>query len=411
MPEIARRPLLGGLASAMALAALPRPGTAQANELRFGALYPFSGTLALLGDESFRGLEIAAEERNAAGGLLGRPIALVKGDAVDPDQATTEAKRLMGEGRVAAIFGTFASALSFAATRVTELQGLPYFELGAIADPITGRGFRYVFRTCPEASDFAQMAVTAIPELLAPLWGVQPPALKIAILHEDSLYGQSIAGFQEVQIKLRGLNLVDKLAYPARSVDLSAAVQRLKGMAADIVLQTGYQNDILLFYRAMREAGWKPRMVIGSGAGYSLVDTARAIGPEFEGTMNVDFTQYEVNEKLAPGVKQFVEVYKKKYGSDPRSGHSLANYAGSRIFFDAVQRAGATDKDRIRAAVLATDIAEGATPTGWGAKFDDKGQNQRARPFLMQWQDGRQMTVAPPEAAVAQLRPRLGATG
>lgn len=411
MPEIARRLLLGGLASATALAALPRPGAAQANELRFGALYPFSGTLALLGDESFRGLEIATEERNAAGGLLGRPIVLVKGDAVDPDQATAEARRLMGEGRVAAIFGTFASALSFAATRVTELQGLPYFELGAIADPITERGFRYVFRSCPEASDFAQVAVAAIPDLLAPLWDVQPPALKIAILHEDSLYGQSVAGFQETQTKLRGLNLVDRLAYPARSVDLSSAVQRLKGMAADVVLQTGYQNDIVLFYRAMREAGWKPRMVIGSGAGYSLVDTARAIGPEFEGTMNVDFTQYEVNEKIAPGVKQFVEAYKKKYGSEPRSGHSLANYAGSRIFFDAVQRAGAIDKDKIRAAVLASDIAEGTTPTGWGAKFDDKGQNQRSRPFVMQWQDGKQVTIAPPEAAVAQLRPRFGTTG
>jgi branched-chain amino acid transport system substrate-binding protein len=418
MSEIARRPLLGGLAAATLAAAATAPhraalaqGGGQGNELRFGALYPFSGGLALLGDESFRGLEVATEERNAAGGVLGRQIRLVKGDAVDQNQAIGEVRRLMSVERVAAVFGTYASPLSFAATQVTELQGVPYFEMGAISDPITERGFRYVFRTCPRASEFGKETVNAIPDALAGLWNVQPTALKVAILHEDALYGQTVSGFQEQQIKARGLNQVEKLAYSARSVDLSSVIQRLKSVAADVVLHTGYQNDIVLFYRGMREASWKPRMVIGSGAGYSLVDTARAVGPEFEGTMNVDFTQFEVNEKMAPGVKQFVEMYKKKYGSDPRSGHSLANYFGARIYFDAVQRAGGTDKDRIRAAVLATDVAEGTTPTGWGAKFDEKGQNTRVRPFLLQWQGGKQVTVFPKEAAVADLRPQLGAAG
>ena len=411
MSETARRPLLGGMAAATALAALRRPALAQGNELRLGALYPFSGSLALLGDESFRGLEIAAEERNAAGGLLGRQVRLAKGDAVDQSQATSEVRRLMGVERVSAVFGTYASPLSFAATQVTELQGVPYFELGAISDPITERGFRYVFRTCPRASEFGRATVNAVPDVLAQLWGVQPEALKVAILHEDALYGQTVSGFQEGQIKARGLNQVEKLSYSARTVDLSSVIQRLKSVGADVVLHTGYQNDIVLFYRAMKEAGWRPRMIIGSGAGYSVVDTVRAIGPEFDGTMNVDFTQFEVNEKMAPGVKGFVELYRKKYGSDPRSGHSLANYFGARIHFDAVQRAGGTDKDKVRAAVLATDVPEGTTPTGWGAKFDEKGQNQRARPFLLQWQGGKLVTVFPKEAAVAELRPQVGAAG
>jgi branched-chain amino acid transport system substrate-binding protein len=115
-----------------------------------------------------------------------------------------------------------------------------------------------------------------------------------------------------------------------------------------------------------------------------------------------------VNEAYAPGVKQFAELYKKKYGVDVRSGHSLANYFGARVYFDAIQRAGGTDKDKIRASVLATDIAEGTTPTGWGVKFDEKGQNTRVRPFLLQWQSGRQVTVYPQQAAVAELRGKMG---
>ena len=192
-------------------------------------------------------------------------------------------------------------------------------------------------------------------------------------------------------------------------MDLSSVIQRLRGVNADIVLHTGYQNDIVLFFRGMQEANWKPRMVIGSGAGYSLTDTARAVGPAFDGVMNVDFTQFAVNEQYAPGVSAFVELYKRRYGSDPRSGHSLANYFGARVYLDAVQRAGSTDKDRIRTAVLATDVAEGTTPTGWGVRFDERGQNTRVRPFLLQWQGGRQVTVFPAQAAVTQLRPQMGA--
>ncbi|NMJ41994.1 ABC transporter substrate-binding protein [Roseomonas sp. JC162] len=406
MTGVRRRPLFAGLAGA---AAAPSLAAAQGNELRFGALYPFSGSLALLGDESFRGLEVAVEERNAAGGVLGRQVRLAKGDAVDQTQAIAEARRLIGTDRVTAIFGTYASPLAFAATQVAELQGAPYFEMGAISDPITERGFRYIFRTCPRASDFGAATVGGMVDALAPALAVEPTSLRIGILHEDALYGQTVAAFQEAHLRARGLNLVEKIAYAARAVDLSSAVQRLRGASADVVLHTGYQNDIVLFFRGMQDAGWKPRIVIGSGAGYSLTDTAHAVGPAFEGVMNVDFTQFAVNEQFAPGAAAFVEAYKRRYGTEPRSGHSLANYFGARVCLDAVRRAGGTDKDRIRNAMMASDVAEGTTPTGWGVRFDEKGQNTRARPVLLQWQGGRQVTVFPLQAAVATLRPQLGA--
>ena len=78
----------------VAAALLLAGSAAKAEELRFGALYPFSGGLALLGDESFRGLELATEEINAAGGLRGMRVVLLKGDAVDAAQAVGEARLL-----------------------------------------------------------------------------------------------------------------------------------------------------------------------------------------------------------------------------------------------------------------------------------------------------------------------------
>ena len=404
---LTRRAALGG--AAIAAPVVLRRALAQPDAIPLGALYPLSGALALLGDESFRGLELAVDDRNAAGGLLGRPVRLAKGDAFDPSQAGGEVRRLMDAERVAAVFGTYASPLVFAASQATELAGTPYFELGAIGDPVTERGFKYLFRSCPVASAFAMLTVDAVNDALAPLWGVDPKALKLAILHEDALYGSTVSGFQAARCKDLGLNVVESLPYAAATLDLSAAVQRLRSAGADVVLPTGYQNALLLFFRQMRQVGGQPRMIVGAGGGHSLQDTANAIGADCEGMLDADFTQYAVNAAAAPGAHDVRAAYEKRYGTKPRSGHSLANYTGARLFLDAMERASSLDKDKLRAAVLATDLSPGATAAGWGAKFDEKGQNTRAKPMLMQWQGGALVTVWPDAAAAGKLRPMFGA--
>jgi branched-chain amino acid transport system substrate-binding protein len=405
MPVIRRRWLLGALGATAPRAAVAQ---AQAAELRIGALFPFSGSLALLGDEGFRGLELAVEERNAAGGVAGRPLRLVRGDAADQAQAVAEARRLMGPERVAAIFGTTVSPPSFAATQVAEVQGIAYVELGALSDSITERGFRGVFRTCPRASEVGALAAEAVAEVLAPGWGAEPRALRIALLHEDGLDGQGVAAAQEAELRRRGLNQVERIGYPARQAEFPTIIQRLRGAGAEVVLHAARQNDILLFFRGLEEAGFAPRMVIGAGGGYSLADTARAVGPGFEGVMNVDVPQFAVNDAFAPGAAAFAETYKRRFGADPRSGHSLASYVGAQACIEAMHRAGGADRDRLRAALLATDLAEGGCANGWGLRFDERGQNTRARPLLMQWQGARQVTIWPADAAVTGARGRLG---
>jgi branched-chain amino acid transport system substrate-binding protein len=383
--------------------------SAQQGAVRVGALYPFSGGLALLGDESFRGLELAIEELNASGGLNGRKIELVKGDAVDPNQAVGEARRLTSTERVPVVFGTYSSSLSLAATQVAELAGVPYLELGAISDPITERGFKNVYRTNPTAKSFAEQMVDSIADAIAPSLNTDAKQLRIGIIHEDSLYGQTVAGFQTARAKEKGLNVVETLPYSAKSVDLTPVVLRLKGANVDVVLQTSYQNDTVLFFRNMKDQGFKPKAIIGAGGGYSLRDTMQAVGAEnMEGALNVDFTQFRTNPAAAPGIDEFVKKYRAKYGMEPRSGHSLTNYMGAKVFLDAMGKAKDPSSSALRTAIMAVDIPEGQTATGWGAKFDEKGQNTRAKPLLMQWQGGELVTVFPQSAAVAKLKVGVG---
>ncbi len=391
------------LLGAAALSALLVAGGARA-DVTFGALYPFSGPLALLGEESFRGLELAVEEVNAAGGVQGEQVNLARGDAVDNNQAIGEARRLISVEGVGAIFGTYSSSRSIAASQVAELAGIPYFELGAVADEVTGRGFENVFRTNPTAEDMGELSVEMLVEAVAPALGVEPGDLKIALVHEDSNYGTSVAGHQESEAEAHGLNVVDVQPYPANTVDMSSIILRLQQAGVDVVMQTSYQNDSVLFLRQASEAGYAPKAIVGGGGGYSMQPTADAVGDTIEGVLDVDFTQYAVNPDAAPGVEGFLKAYQDKYGGEPRSGHSLNNYVGAKAILEAINGAEGFEPEALREAVRAIDIPEGGTAAGYGVKFDDTGQNERASMLGMQWQDGRLVTVYPKDAAVAEMK-------
>ncbi len=376
-----------------------------AQEIKIGALFPLSGGLALLGDESLRGVQLAVEERNAAGGINGQKIVLVKADAVDANQAVGEARRLTSGDSVAAIFGSYASGIAVAATQVTELAGVPYFELGAVADTVTGRGLKYVFRSNSTAKNFADRSIESLTQVVAPALKVDPKALKIAIIYEDGPYGTLVGGFQKDEAKRLGLNVVESQSYSAKTVDLSSLILRVKSAGADIVLHTAYQNDAVLFFRQATAASYKPRAIIGAGGGYSLNDTAQAVGAPMEGVFDVDFPQITMNEAGAQGLKEFTAAYQKNFNMLPRSGHSLVNYVGAKAFLEILARAKSTDKDKIRETVLAYRQPPGSSAAGWGFQFGENGQNQLATTNLMQWQHGKLVTVYP--AAVATAKPIL----
>ena len=378
---------------------------AAAADVSFGALYPFSGPLALLGEESARGLELAVEEINANGGVQGEQVVLVRGDAVDNNQAIGEARRLISREGVRAIFGTYSSSRSIAASQVAELAGIPYLELGAVADEVTGRGMQYLYRLNPTAADMGEMIVEMVATKVAETAGRDPSDLKIGIIHEDSSYGTSVAGHQERFAEERGLDVVTTQAYPASTVDMSSLVLDLQQRDVDVVLQTSYQNDSVLFLQQANEAGFRPLAIVGGGGGYSMQPTADTVGHDVIDTvLNVDFTQYQVNPEFTPGIESFLEAYRDAYGEDPRSGHSLTNYVGAKVVLEALDGADGFEPDAIVAAMDAIDVPEGETAAGYGVRFDDMNQNERAKMMGLQWQDGSLVTVFPDEAAVSEIR-------
>ena len=377
-------------------------GAFSAEQLEIGALYPISGSLALLGEESFRGAEIARLMRNEAGGIDGKKIVFVKGDASTVAAARSEAERLIEQRKVPGILGTYSSSRCMAASEVAARKGVPYFELGAIANAITTRGYNTMWRTNPTAADFSRAQIAFITDWYAPKLGKKPAEMRVSIAHEDSDYGTSVADSFSELAKEEGVQIASIEPYAANTSDLSSVIFRLRKTKPDIVMAVSYANDAILLSRQAYELKLGAP-ILGTGGGHSLQSFADALGKEANGVLNVDFTQYTVNEDFAPGLKEFLALYKKTFNEDPRSGHSLANYMGANIVFDILGKTGGSfDPEKIREAAMAMDVPPGETPTGWGVKFAENGQNVKAMPLVTQWRDEKLVTVWPEGAAVME---------
>lgn len=397
-----RRTVINSVFAAALLGGISVPTIA---DVKFGALYPLSGGLALLGEESFRGLELAVDQINKNGGVQGETVVLETGDAVDNNQAIGEARRLISQEDVKAIFGTYSSSRSIAASQVAEMSKVPYFELGAVADDVTDRGLDYVFRTNPTAYHMAKGIIDMLANDIALELNVDSTELRIGLIHEDSNYGSSVAKHQRAFAEQEGLNIVMEEHYPASIVDMSSIILLLKNKEVDVVLQTSYQDDSVLFLRQANERNYKPKAIIGGGGGYSMTPTAEAVGRDvIDGVYNVDFTQYNINPNIAPGIDDFVATYESKYQEAPRSGHSLMNYVGALELLRAIDAGSGFSADEIKEAVLAMDVPIGKTAAGIGIKIGKNNQNERASMMGMQWQDGELVTVYPKDASVAEMR-------
>ena len=383
--------VVGGLGVSQAL-----PRRAWAADIKIGALFPYSGPMALLGEESFRGAELAREMINEQGGVLGGQIVWAKGDAPDATAATSEAERLINVERVKLIFGSYSSALSYPASEVTERNKVIYWEEGAIADPITERGFKYLFRVLPMASQYGDLAVDYAAKVVAPTLKIDPKQMGIGVIFEDTLYGTTVGKSANQRAKDLGLNVVASETYSQKAVDLSSIVLKLKSLKPDVIVATQYISDGILFWRQAKELGLNVKAFIGTGAAHGLLDFPKAVGDDANFILNAD-PAVGLNEAgLTPRSKQelktFIERYTKKFGRPP-AVHSTLGYVGAMVLFrEVLPKAGAMDPDKIREAALKVDIPDGETVMGWGVKFappghKSAGQNLRSYPVLMQWQE------------------------
>ncbi len=377
------------------------PARAETTTIRIGSLYPLTGDLAKLGEENKNGLQLAVDEINAAGGIKsmdGAKIELVQGDTQGkPEVGISEVTRLVQQENVVAIVGAYQSGVTTPATQEAERLSVPFVVSMAVSDKITERGFKYTFRLCPKASWYAKDQVTFLQDLKTL---INLDVKRVALLHEDTDFGESTAAGQKKYLADAGMDMVLEVKYPDNAADLTTEVSKIKASKPDAVLTTTYLNDSILIAQAREALGMQNIPFVDAAGGTVDPEFIKRLGATAEGW----FTEIEYT-KYAAGAEDLNKRYKDKFGSDITGNGAYAYQAGW-MLAAALETAGKADRTALRDALAKTEIKKGPTlilPTD-RIYFDENGQNPNAPLYIVQVQDGELIPVWPAAYAAKPIK-------
>ena len=339
--------------------------SAFAQDITIAVAGPMTGGESAFGRQMKNGAEMAVADLNAAGGLLGKKLALdVEDDACDPKQARSIAEKI-GSAKIPFVAGHYCSSSSIPASEAyadgNVLQITP-----ASTNPLfTERKLWNVARVC--GRDDQQGLVAA--EYIAKFY----KGKNVAILNDKTTYGKGLA--DETKKALNKAGVAEKLyeAYNKGDKDFTALVSKLKLNNIDIVYVGGYHQESGLILRQMRDQGLQTVLM----AGDALADKeyASITGPAGEGTL---FT-FGPDPRNKPTAKAIVEQFKSK-NIDPE-GYTLYTYAAMQVWSQAVKKAGTTDPKKVMDAIKA-----GSWDTVIGKlEFDAKGDIKQIDYVVYKW--------------------------
>ena len=396
-----------GLLSAAAISVALAGGASAQQTVKIGAIFPLSGNAASAGVHAKAAIEVAIDIINndhpelgnfplakGAGlpGLGGAKVEVVFADNQgSPATGQNQALRLITEEKVVALTGAYQSGITLTASAIAEKYGIPFVNGESVASNLTERGFKWFFRTTPVATDFANV----YHEFLADMKAAGAKTDSVAMVHDNTEYGSSVANTITNVFKEKGRAAPIDVAYPANSTDVQSQVLTLKEKKPDVVLMITYTSDAILFAKTMQAQDYKPPMLLADDAGYSDPSFLKAVGKISQGAFNR--SSWSVGP---PGSATAIiaKMYKDKSGDelDDTAGRQMTGFL---TLMDAINRAGSTEPAKIQAALKATDLKPEQLVLGYkGIKFDDKGQNILASGVIIQLQDGENYVSVWPKA-------------
>jgi len=391
------------LAAAIAVSA--GPAWSQAKEVRVAMIAPMSGPWARQGELMKKGADMAIEDINRAGGIKsmgGARLRLLVVDAGDSaEKAKNAAQRLVAqETDVVGASGAWLSSFTLAVTEVTERAELPVLTL-SYSDVITGRGYKYVFQTSPTGGAQAQGALPALLELAKIATG--KPLKTIGIVMDNTAAPMSFVkpmregGFDKLNLKL----VVDETFTPPLA-DATSVVQKVRNSRPDVLLllPTSVPDDKLVLEKLSEMGLGRGRLpVVSNGAHIGAPEMLRLVGKELmEGVMTV------VANWGAKGQEKLIADFKQRTGEPWMTQDSISTYGDMWIFKEALEKAGAADRQKVAAAIRVMDTTDGPAKyyPGGRIKFEENGRRAGAGIMIIQWQNGEPVTVYPTDIALAK---------
>src|SRR5512140_952252 len=391
------------LAAAVGSIAVTLSFAAAAQPIKLGELNSYKVFPAFL-EPYKKGMELAVDEINAAGGVLGRPIEVIsREDGGNPGDAVRVAEELISRDKVALLTGTFASNVGLAVSNLAAQRKIVFIAAEPLTDKIVWEnGNRYTFRL--RASTYMQTAML-IPE------AAKLKKVRWAIVYPNYEYGQAAtATFKQQLAALQGGNVeFVEQATTLGKLDAGPVVQALIDAKPDAVFSSLFGPDLARFVREGELRGlFKDRPVVNLlGGEPEYLDPLKDEAPV--GWYVTGYPWYAID---TPEHKRFLAAYQKKFNDYPRLG-SVVGYTTVRAAAAALQKAGSTDTEKLVAAMSGLDVESPFGPIAFRAldhqstmgAYVGRTAVRDGKGVMVDWryEDGK--GFLPPDEVVRKLRP------
>lgn len=339
-------PTLAALSFLAGCGAEKPPG---AEGIRVGFFGALTGPTATFAQSGRNGVQMAVEELNAAGGVLGGKHIelLVEDDRGEASEAASAVSKLITRDHVVALIGEQASSRTIAAAPIAQSYGVPMISPTSTSADVTKKG-DYIFRVCfTDPYQGAVLSSFARENLKA------NTAAQLVDVRNDYSVGLAQA-FRESFEKAGGRILAEQ-NYSEGDSDFSAQLTAIRPLDPDVLVVPGYYTDAGLIARQAKALGIRATLL--GGDGWDSPKLTEIGGDTVEGAY---FSNHYSVDDPSPAVQQFVAAYRKKYGANPDSIAALS-YDAARLLADAIRRAGSTEGKRMRDALAETKDFSGVS--------------------------------------------------
>ena len=317
------------------------------DEIVIGEFASLTGGSASFGQSSHKGTQLAIDEINAAGGLLGKKLKLITEDDQSlAGQPATIARKLISQDKIIALLGEVASSKSLEAAPICQQNKVPMISPASTNPKVTEVG-DYIFRIC-----FIDPFQGTVMSKFALGKGFK----KVAVLTDVKQdYAVGLAEFFMKHFKENGGEIVKEQKYSTGDKDFKGQLTSLKASRPDAIFVPGYYGEVALIARQAKQLGIKAPLLGGDGwVGDSLLKVA---GNALDGCF---YSAHFSDEDKTPAVQEFVKKYKAKFGGTPDDMAALG-YDSAVILAEAIKRAGTTDGEKLKDAIAATKEHKGVT--------------------------------------------------
>ena len=369
-------------------------GFAQDRNIKVGVPLPLTGPKAKFGEMHHRSYLIALEEINNSGGITkgryaGHQLEFLFDDTFGKaETARKVTEKLISQYQVPVIMGGYSSPAASAISKVCEKNKIPFISPSGAADKITQLRRKYTFRINPPASDH----LISLQEFL--LSAVRPGSM--AILFEKTRFGFSRGKAMKRWCEENGIEVSTFESYEAWATDFRPLLSMVHAMNPDVIFTTVRLMDAILLVKQMAELNIRPRLLAGMAGTFAKPEFIKEVDPLSENMVSAAI--WVPNLKYA-GAEQFVRKYKAKYGTEP-DYHGAQAYAAAYVCRDVLERSKSLESKHLLQALRDTEMMTLLGPVKFISY--EKYRNQNKLPTLVvQIQNGRPVTIWPPEAATA----------